>query len=106
MHIKRVIELDRERVKEIFESATESSTPLLAIYRMVLPEWDEIATLEGWPEVNKATWLKIATMFQKLDQKYHPEALPGWLWMNKGFSTSNEELEDWVALVDCEATLE
>lgn len=93
--------MQQDAVKETVLNAVDQGEALIALYKMVFPNWDAIKTIDGWPKVNAKTWRHIATHFQDLDQEKHPEVIPGGLWMNSGFSTT-EGLEDWEVLVDCE----
>jgi hypothetical protein len=78
---------------------------LIALYRTVLPDWDRIEKLNGWPSCNKNTWKYIAKRFMEFDSHHHPECVAGGAWMNTGFSTlAGDELPDWKVM-PCEYTL-
>lgn len=55
-----VIKLDRSRVEEALRCAPSESTAIIALYRMVYPQWEEIETVGddtmSWPTCNHATW--------------------------------------------------
>ena len=90
-----IITLDPEAVKQIFAEAEDQGAYMVALYKLVLPNWDDIISINGWPSCNDRTWKAIARMAMDHDQK-HTSAFAGGCWMNKGFSTSHgEHLTDW-----------
>ena len=90
------IRLDEKAVKAIFETAENQSDALIALYRMVFPEWDRITKIDGWPTCNKQTWTSICRLFMNLDERKHADVMPGGMWMNNGFSGhEGEHLKDW-----------
>ncbi len=72
----------------------DQSVPFFRIWRLVFPDWDKIAKIDGWPSVNGTTWSYISQQFIAFDQKNHPNVIAGGLWMNNGFS-HDDSLEDW-----------
>lgn len=36
---------------------------MIAIYKLVFPNWDVIQKIEGWPQVNANTWKYICRKF-------------------------------------------
>lgn len=86
--------LDRQSVYKLFESSNHQSDVLIGLYKMVIPNWDNIKKLKGWPSINENTWQEICKLFIKFDHKYHPDCLAGGCWMNRGFSIENQ-LGDW-----------
>lgn len=90
------VPLREEDVKALFEKHTHQADVIEGIYRLVLPDYDRIQRVEGWPSCNNDTWQEIALLFVQFDQKYHPEVMAGGLWMNRGFSTAHgERLRSW-----------
>jgi hypothetical protein len=55
-----------------------------------LPEWDSIKSINGFPTIGKEGWLYICAHFVELDKAKHPDVWKGGLWLNKGFSSSDE----------------
>jgi hypothetical protein len=51
-----MIRVKQETLEEIFEGAEGQADALIAIYKLVLPEWDDIERLDGWPSVNETLW--------------------------------------------------
>lgn len=97
---KNVI-LDKELVSELFENATHQGDVLIGLYRLVYPDWDSIASVDGFPKINDATWKYICLKFQTLDAKFHPDVLPGGAWLNNGFSGDhgyNPDLPDFTVI--------
>lgn len=81
----------------LFKKNTHQLDVLIGLYRLVYPNYDQIANLEGWPTINEKTWLEIAAMFRDFDTEHHPEVMCGGCWMNTGFSTleAADDLENW-----------
>ena len=107
----KTIRLNEKAIKAVFETAPDQSEALLAIYRMVFPQWDQIKKIDGWPTCNKTTWVSICEMFMELDNKRNAGVLPterimpGGMWMNNGFSSrGGEQLKDWEVEL-CPVTL-
>ena len=95
------IQLAEAAVKACLEQADDQHQALVALYRLVFPEWDQIERLQGWPAVNEVTWTAIARLFIAFDEAHHPSVLPGGCWMNGGFSSA-PGLADWeVSLDNC-----
>lgn len=93
------VKLNRKDIVEAIRTAEHQSDALISLYRMVFPDWDRIRDIEGWPAVSDDTWRALAREFITLDEKLHPEVLPGGLWMNKGFSTG-PDLPGWTVDLD------
>jgi len=89
------VRLDPDAVKAAFESASSQEDYLIALYRMVFPDWDAVEFIERWPAVNDRTWKAICTLAMAWDQKHAPGYLAGGAWLNNGFTTAT--LPDWVA---------
>lgn len=86
--------LTAQMIDEIFEHSTNQYDALFSLYRIVYPEWDNIAKIESWPSISESTWDYICKKFIILDDKYHPNVLNGGLWMNNGFSI--KKMPDWI----------
>jgi hypothetical protein len=96
------VTLTQAAVQACFERGANQHDVLQALYRLVLPEFDQVASLDGWPTVNGKTWCMIGKLFIDFDKKHHPGVFAGGLWMNRGFSTvKGDRLPDWcVSLAD------
>lgn len=102
-----LVRLTDEQLDGVFERAEDQGDALIGIYKLVLPDWDDISSISGHPSCNEKTWKDICQRFFKLDAAKHPECLAGGLWLNRGFSTSHgETLADGVvSLKGCTITL-
>jgi hypothetical protein len=90
------IRLSAAAVQACFENQTHQGDVLIALYRLVFPDWDDIDQIEGWPSVNEKTWKAIARMSMDFDKVHHPNVMAGGCWMNSGFSTMHgAKLRDW-----------
>ena len=88
-----------ESSQEIFEKAEHQERALIELYRMVIPDWDRLERLEGFPVVGQEMWKYICQLFIDLDQRLHPEIFNGGLWINAGFSCSGD-LGPWEISMD------
>ena len=79
--------LNKETVEGIFKNSNHQSDCIIAIYKLVFPDWDNITKLDGWPTISKETNEYFFDKFIAFDQKHHPRVLNGGLWMNNGFSS-------------------
>lgn len=89
----------QRRLQEIFEKAEHQERALIELYRMVIPDWDRLERLEGFPVVGQEMWKYICQLFIDLDQRHHPGIFKGGLWMNAGFSCSGD-LGPWEISMD------
>lgn len=90
------ITLDKRAIERLFEDFDHQQLILIEIYKMAIPDWEDVRKLLGWPAVNKSTWCKIHSLFSDFDRKYHPKCMPGGAWFNSGFSLDeNLGLKDW-----------
>jgi hypothetical protein len=84
----------KARILEVFTQNTDQHYAITGVYRLVIPNWDEIANLVGYPEAGVELSLFISRQCQEFDQKYHPRCMPGGAWMNWGFSV-NRDIDPW-----------
>ncbi|MBU4352998.1 MAG: hypothetical protein KJ939_08030 [Nanoarchaeota archaeon] len=84
----------KEHIKAIFDKYQHQEEVLIALYKMVFPEWDQIDKVEGFPAAGNDLWQFICRCFQEFDRRNHPEVMPAGAWMNSGFSV-NYELSPW-----------
>jgi hypothetical protein len=88
--------LSVEAVDRLFAECANQGDVLAGLYRMVLPDWERIAKVHGWPSVSDWTWKEISKRFMEFDRAHHPNCLPGGAWMNSGFSTRyGKDLRNW-----------
>lgn len=98
------MKLDKEAVKAAVLAAATESDALVALYRMLYPQWEDIEKIgddaQPWPACNSKTWKEICRVFQDLTnrlnqaRRYDKQVMPGAVWMNNGF-TQDETLKDW-----------
>ena len=97
----KTIKLSKETIDEIFEKAEEQSDYAINLYKLALPEWDNIKHVDGYPRVNETTNKYIFEKAISFDKEKHPNVMNGGLWLDKGFAI-NEEVKDWeINLEDC-----
>lgn len=89
----------QHQLQKIFEKADHQNSALIGIYKLILPEWNRIERLEGFPEVGQEMWQYICNLFIDFDQRHHPKVLSGGLWINSGFSSS-ADLGPWEINLD------
>lgn len=88
----------KERILEVFTQNTDQHYAIVGVYRLVIPDWDEIEKLVGYPEAGMELSLFICRRFQEFDREHHPNFMPGGAWLNWGFST-NHDLAPWAICV-------
>ncbi|MFC1878263.1 hypothetical protein ACFL2E_13500 [Thermodesulfobacteriota bacterium] len=92
----------KEHIDLIFERNTNQHDIIEELYWMVLPEWNTITKIKGYPEAGKKLWKYICSRFQDFDRMFHPDVLPAGAWLNWGYST-NDSLDGWEINFDnCE----
>ena len=69
----------------------------IAVYRLVYPNWDRIASLDGWPTAGAEVSTYVHAAFIAFDKVHHPEVMAGGLWFNRGWST-DKNLPPWSVL--------
>ena len=84
----------KEHIKAIFDKYQHQEEVLIDLYKMVLPDWDQIDKVEGFPAAGNDLWMFICLCFQDFDCRNHPDVMPAGAWMNSGFSV-NHELSPW-----------
>lgn len=88
--------LTKEQINKAFENENHQANVMINLYKIAIPEWDNIRKLNGWPSISNTTWTYICDKFIAFDRKNHPDVLSGGCWMNSGFSI--EKMEDWKIL--------
>jgi hypothetical protein len=85
----------------LFVELDDQAEVLIALYKMIFPDWEDIEELQGWPAINNYTWEEIAFLFVEFDKIYHPKVFAGGCWVNRGFTIG--EAPNWTAdLSRCE----
>lgn len=89
--------ISKETIDSLFCEPYNQYTVLIALYKLITHNWDNIAKLHDYPKINDYTWKYITQKFIEFDGKHYPNVLSGGLWMNSGFSIDNR-LSDWQYL--------
>lgn len=93
----------QEKIDNIFEAATHQNECLINIYKIVLPDWDNIDRIIGYPIIGCEMWRYVCRKFIEFDAKNHPECVSG-IWINNGFSSS-ADLGGWeIDMSRCKVT--
>lgn len=83
----------------IFEQAEYQEAVLIGLYKMLIPDWEHLERLEGFPVVGQALDEYIFNLFIQFDQIHHPQVFNGGLWINQGFSSS-DDIGPWEISID------
>ena len=91
--------ISKEQIDEVFAKAEEHPEPHQAdameeIYKLMIPEWDRVKKVHGWPHVGKALAYYCIEKFREFDKKHHPNVLPAEIWINNG-PGADERLDAW-----------
>ncbi len=89
----------QHRLQEVFEKVDHQNSALIGIYKLLIPDWDRIDRLEGFPVVGQEMWRYICNLFIDFDQRHHPKVFNGGIWLNNGFSSS-DKLAPWDINLD------
>ncbi|MCG8553572.1 MAG: hypothetical protein MI799_24475 [Desulfobacterales bacterium] len=81
------MEITKEQVDHIFKQSHNTEQALSALYKLVLPNWEQIKTSKGLPLIGKDGWLYICECFIRLSKPVD-NGFPK-LWLNKGFGSSD-----------------
>jgi hypothetical protein len=96
MENSEFIPLPKEKIDEIFEAAEDQRVYTINLYKVALPNWDEISQVNGFPKVNSKTNEYIFQKAGKFDLEKHPGVMNGGLWLNNGFSSLDaEDIPEW-----------
>jgi len=94
----------KKYIKGLFEKHEQQGDVLIALYRLVLPDWDRIDKITYSPKIGKRFWRWICQLFIDFDTKHHPEVFNGGIWLSQGFS-SDGKLSDWeISFKGCNVT--
>jgi len=90
--------LNQDTIDNLFAKHADNyhqANVLIELYKLVMPEWDNIRKIHDWPRCNEFTWKYIASKFIEFDKYYHPDCLAGGCWMNNGFSIE-KNIGNWI----------
>ena len=109
-HWKRLGITDRQTLKtyiqSIFSKHDHQKKVMAGLYRLVLPDWEKIEKIEGYPEAGRELSIFISKQFMQFDRKHHADCMPGGAWMNTGFSPKSN-LDPWqISLKNCRVIMQ
>lgn len=87
------MELSKSMIDALFDFGiyNHQTDVIIAMYKLVFPEWDTILKVDGWPTLHKDTNEYIFRKFMRFDREFHPKVISGGLWLNNGFSSLESE---------------
>lgn len=95
--MENTVQLDKNEISKLFETAEHSTDIILALYKMVYGDrWDKISSINGCPTCNKSTALELMGKFiafdkaKTTDQNY----MLGGYWFNNGFSSCDKQASE------------
>lgn len=88
------MKLTKEQVDQVFEKAEHQEEAIIGLYKLVFPEWDNIASIAGFPYVGHGLSEYIWQKCIQFDKAHHPNVMPGGMWLNNGWSTK-DGLDGW-----------
>ncbi len=65
------------RVRMVFENHQNQTKVINQLYRMFIPDWDQVDYLEGHPHCGEELWQFVCQLFLEFDRNHHPECQPG-----------------------------
>ena len=93
------MEILKVQIESIFKNQEHQSQAIIDIYKLMIPDWEAVKKVHGWPEVGASLWKFICEGFIKFDRKHHPDVFAGGIWLNHGFSF-NSRLAPWEVSFD------
>lgn len=96
-----IVTLDKDEVEELFEEAESQMDYMAGLYNMayggnIIAYLNEKpAVIDSWPKVNPDTAQNLCRMAVKADERLKVNAVIGGFWLNKGFSPTGKDLDDW-----------
>lgn len=91
-------ELSKESIDSVFKQATHQGEYVIGLYKLAIPEFDNVEKMEGFPEISVRTSDYIFDKAIEFDKLHHPGVFSGGIWMNNGFSRA--DIDDWTVRVD------
>ena len=83
----------KEQVDKVFAGATSSRDYILGLYRLAYGDnWSRVKLVIEWPSAGLLLYHYAMSKAVKFDTA-HDVFIPGWNWMNKGFTKADED--DW-----------
>ena len=88
------MKLNKEQVEAVFASAKRQGEYITGLYKLAIPDFDEVLLVEEYPKCSTETWKEICELAMRWDAKFAPDCLAGGAWMNYGFD-KDENLALW-----------
>ncbi len=85
----------KRKIRDVFDKADDQIEVLTGIYKLYIPDTENVIEMYGWPSCGFSLYWFIANHFKRFDFEHHPKILPGHLWLVKGF-TEDPQLDDWA----------
>lgn len=85
--MRKAVKITTADVDRCFEGQSHQADVMVALYKLVYPNWDEIASVDGYPSMSKDISKHSWARFIAFDKEHHPKVMAAGLWMNSGFST-------------------
>ena len=92
--MNRKVKVDKKIIDACFEVEHQADA-MVNLYKLVFPDWNEIAKIDGFPRCDKDLCVYICRCFIAFDEKHHPNVIKGGLWLNNGFSSLGADDLDW-----------
>ena len=91
--------LSKATIDTIFEMANEQGDYCLSLYSYVIPNWDGVISVKGYPKISPETGEYIFSKAIAYDKEHHPDVIAGGLWLNYGFDI-DKNVEPWTVQYD------
>lgn len=88
----QAIVLDQQALRTAIMNKTRQGEYIVALYRLIHPDFDRIKMFNAYPVCTKETWCAIAQVCKEKDAEinktrdFSNQTLEGGAWMNSGFS--------------------
>ena len=93
------MKLSKDKVDEIFKAHNNETDVLLALYDLVIPDWDNVVKVNGFPSAGEEVHRYIGRSFMDFDAEHHSDTFKGVLWLNNGFSV-DRKLKPWEISIE------
>lgn len=84
-----IVKMEKEEIERIFKESETQGEVLIKLYTLIFPDFKERESINH-TKCSNELWVYICDLFVKFDQEQHPDVLNGGLWLNRGFSISEQ----------------
>lgn len=89
--------LNMDQIDKIFREAQTQDDYVLGLFKQVIPCWDDVERVAGYPLVSEKTNKYIFKWAMKWDAEHKTGTVQGGAWMNYGFGTDQKGIvPDWI----------